>query len=109
MKHGVRVFITLFLIMIMGGVCSLDALEHAPLDESPSEGQEAVSCERDNGTSTEIIKLNYVRAKETAGVLARLFSESAVILPFETTNSIIVKSRRRGCEGKIDQTGQEAR
>jgi len=98
MKNKMRVLFGLFVIIIMGSICTPHAAENTPIEETMSDKQEVANCLQENGPRIEVIKLNYVKAEDVAQVLAPLFSESARIIPYKPANSLIIKDRKRVCK-----------
>ena len=99
MKGEIRVLVGLFVIIIMGSICTLHAADNTPIEETILDNQEVTNCLEEKGSQIEVIKLNYVKAEDVARVLAPLFSESARIIPYEPANSLIIRDRRRVCKG----------
>lgn len=89
--------IVLFVLVIMGSTGALLSAENTPDEQTSPDNKEAVDCPQQTGAHIEVINLKHVKAEDVSAALAPLFSDSAKIIPFEPSNSIMVKEEGQQC------------
>jgi type II secretory pathway component GspD/PulD (secretin) len=75
--------------------CSVYAEEDVSIEGTVMNNQKIDNCLQKDGITINVIKLNYVNAEDVVHVLAPLFSESAKIIPYKPTNSVLIKGKLR--------------